>query len=629
MLQIFRDKSQGYLTWIIVLFIAAVFALWGLSDYFTTAGDQSTAIKVNGEKISWRSVDALYERMLRQYEGQVNEKILKEQARLSLAQHTVLVSTLKVLGLRVNDELTAKALVQIPAFQVDGQFSKDHYLKVLAGASYTDADFRQELAQKILLNQLEKGLVSSGFILPGELNTTVALWDQKRDFGYVNISPQHYAEQIKISMEESQKYYEGHKSSFIKPETVNLEYVELSVGDLSKQVPVTLQEAEAFYNEHKAVYNAPERVHARHILIIAPSNNPELDAKAKAKATQALKEITEGKEFSTVATLISEDPGSAGKGGDLGWFMRGQMVPEFEKAAFSLKKPGEVTGLVRSQFGYHLIQLVEHKNEETRTFAEVKALVEEQLKQEKAQRLFVEKNEELAKLAFENAGSLKPISEKLGLKIKETGFFGKTEQQQEGIAENPNVVKVAFTDEIIKKGMNSEPIKLEEGKSIVVHLKKHMPAEQQTFEQVKEKIQKQLVVERSKEKAKEMSESILARLKKGENPVELAKAEKLTWVSKKEVSRKTKEIDATLVSLAFKLPQKEELTAQTFTLPSGEYGVIMITKISPADITKIDPETQKTYRQNLTELSGQLEYALFATQALGEAKVEFARDPRQ
>jgi len=628
MLQILREKAQGLITWFIVLMIATAFAFFGLSDYFTFKG-HSNAAKVNGERISWRTVDGIYERVSRQYGGQADERSLKNQILMGLVQRAALMSRAKVLGFQVGEDQLRELLLQIPAFQIEGQFSKEQYLKVLSQASYSDASFRKELLQDALLGQLEQGLMQSSFILQNELADTVALLDEKRDFGYMLIPARASQKDIKIPLDDLKAYYEDHKVNFIKSEQVVLEYVELSLEQLAKEIKPTKQDALLYYNEHQTLYTTPERVQARHILIAVPAEEDASSSEAaKSKIDSLLNDLKKGADFSKVAAKASEDPASAEKGGDLGWFIRGQMVPEFEKVAFALQKPGDISEPVRTQFGYHLIQLIDHKESQVRPFNEVHNLIEEQIKMEKAQALFAEKAEQFAKMAFEQA-SLTPIAEQFGLAIKETSAFSR--QGGKGISNLPEVIKMAFSNEILEQGRNSEPVKVSENSTAIFRLKKYYPAVQQTFEEVQKDIHDLLVAEREKVELKNLGEELVRQLKNGAKPHELAKQHKLEWVIKNSVVRTPTGKDRNVVAVAFQLPNLEEEGRQVdnikgFMLPSGEYLVLELNKVIPGQLAKIDPETERAYRQGLRDFSGQIEYTSYANQALQEAKVKLSEE---
>lgn len=655
MLQNLHEKSRGLVAWFIILFIAGAFVFFGVTEYFSFGKTQDIAAKVNGEKISWAAVELMYDRLSRQYSNQIDAASLKDQIRMRLVERAALMSNAKNLGFRVNDEQVAKALVQIPAFQENGKFSKELYLKILKEASYTDIGFRHELAHDILLSQLEQGLVISSFTMPLELKKVVALIDQKRDIGYFIIPSKSFEKGITVSEADAKKYYENQKNQFVKPEEISLQYIELSLEDFAKQVSVPEQDAVNYYKEHKESFSAPERVRARHILIDSKKSEAEASKKAKEKADNILAQIKKNpSSFAKLAKENSIDSGSAAKGGDLGWFTRGQMIPEFEKAAFALKRPNEVSQVVETKFGYHIIQLVEHKNAEVRPFAEIKAHIIEQLKREKAQALFAKKAEELAKLAFEQSNTLTPVAEKLGLKLQETPLFSREsamQQQQtqqiaaqskgaaispsKAIESRPEVLNVAFTAALIKEGHNSELIRVSETSSVIIRVKSHVDAKQQSFEEVTKQIQAKLAMQRAREKAKTFGEQLAKRILNKENPQDIAKQEKLQWKTYANVMRmqQSPDLDRTIVLNAFQIPSENVTESKPgvlgLVLPNGEFAVLAVTKLKDGDISKVDTGTLKAYLQGLTEASAQLEFALYARQTLNESKVEMIanKDP--
>jgi peptidyl-prolyl cis-trans isomerase D len=615
-----RDRFKNILTWTILVAIASAFLLFGLSDsLFMGRGDAATAARVNGENISWREVHRYAEILLKQQDQEIEPQQLIEQVRIFLAKRAVLLNAIKGLGFKVTEEQVAKVLSQIPVFQEGGKFSKEKYLEILARRNETDVQFREEMTKNILLEQLGKGLGMSSFSLDNELSSLVALLEQRRNFGYAIISAKKYYPTIQVTKEDLQAYYDAHKGNFVEPETVTVEYVELSLAELARGIKVTENELESFYNEHKETYSAPERVRVRHILV-----------KDEEKAAELVDKIKKGKSFEALAKEHSIDPGSAKQGGDLGWFIRGQMVPEFEKAAFEMAKPNDLTGPIKTPFGFHILQLIDKKEAETKPFSQVKPLVEAQLKHEKSQALFLEKNELLAQLAAEHADSLAPIVEKLGLPVKETKPF--TRQGGTDIASDPNIVKAAFSDEVLKEQKNSQPIKLaEQENNIVLRLKKHTPAIQQTLTAAEPKIKEELLASRALEKVKGIGETLAKRLQEGQAPMELAKEYKLDWISKKQVSRISKELDRTISVLAFQTPHPDasgKPGVKGLSLPNGDYAVVAVTKVIPGDIKKIEEGTLKAYRKNLAELSSQIEYGLYESQILSKAKVQFMQEPK-
>jgi len=636
MLKKMRKNGREVVTWGIVIFLCLAFTLWGVTDYFAGVGADKLAARVNGERIYWTSVDTVYRRMRDQLGGKtLDEHRAKEQLRLMLVQRAALLSNARALGFQVGDQQTAEALLKIPVFQKDGKFSKDRYLDVLSKAAYTDAGFRQELAQDILLGQLEQGVAQSSFSLSTELERLVALLEQKRDFGYVIIPAAQLRSGIQISANEIQGHYQTHQTQFVVPEQVSLEYVALSLEPLAKGVQVSETELNAYYQEHIQSYAAPERIRARHILVAANTGTAE-DAKAEETARSILEKVKNGSDFSALAKEYSIDTGSAEKGGDLGWFTRGQMVPAFEEAAFGLTQPDMLAGPIRTQYGYHVIQLVARKSAETRSFEEVRTLVLEQCQRERAERLFSEKSEELAKLAFEKPDALEPIAEALGLKVQETEFLQKplkevvlNSESENGVETHPAVLTAAFSEAVLKKGLNSEPIQINDHTIVVVHLKKHQPATQQTIEQVEGKIRERLITMHAQQKMRALAETIQHKIKAGGNPQAVAASHQLIWEHKTAVGRKNTDIDRDILTTAFQTLYSEKTRLGNITaLPSGDTLLLVVDRIIPGDSSMLNDNTIKdSYRQGVAEIMAQLEFSLYVSRVLKQAKVQLTELP--
>jgi len=624
MLQVLREKAQGILAWVIVLCIAATFIFFGLGDYFSSGRSSNIAAKVDGESIKWQSVEVLAERFARQYQGQADEKTLQEQALRMLIQRTALLAAAKKQGFRIGEEQVARHLMQIPIFQEKGQFSKEKYLKLLSEAAYSDQNFRHELSQGALVEQWEQGIMKTSFLTLTELKNLVALFDQKRDFGYAVIPFSEYTKGISVPENDINTYYEKHAANFVLPETVAMEYVTLSLDELAKSIQPDKAAIAAFYQEHQSAYTLPERVHVRHILIEARKDDEALDKAAKQKIEAIAKTLKQGGDFAKIAKESSDDPGSAKEGGDLGWFGRGQMVPEFETAAFAMQKKNSISEPIRTQFGYHLIQLVEHQEAKARALADVEPLVEEQLKREKAEALFVVQSEKLTKLALAAKDSLVPLVKQLGLKQQETKAFGRA--GGDGIASNPSVLKAAFS-ELVLKGENSAPLALNDGEIVVLHLKKHTPARQESLSEAKDKIRVLLANQYAQNAVKKMGEKMVQSIRDGEKPVEVAKQQTLNWQQKTNVGRSDANIDRQIVLMAFSLEKAKEAKdsfVRGVMLPNGDYLVIALNAIMPGDWSRLEPEIQNTYRKGLESAMGQWEYSLYMSQTLQGAAITIA-----
>lgn len=624
MLEIFRKKVSGIMTITIISVIVLAFAFLGLGDYFRFGGDSSIAAIVDGKKIPWSRVETVFHRMHKHFGQNTSEQAIKEQVRLALVQRHALLSSASKLGFQINDEHLAETLLQMPAFQNQGKFSKERYFEVLQQASYSDKEFRQELAQDLLIAQLEQGLMQSNFSLSSEVARLLSLAEQKRDFGYFKLEPKNYRSGIKIDPKDIQAYYENNKATFVNPEQVAIDYVTLSLEELAKPISASDQELNHFYEQHKASYTAPEARRVKHILIAVAPNSQE-DEKAKAKITQLLDELKQGADFEKLAQENSMDPGTKDKGGDLGWFTRGQMVPEFEQAAFSMKEVKEFAGPIRTQFGYHVLQLVDKKSEETRPFTAVKNLVKEQFQREKAQILFAENTESMSKLGFEHSDTLEPIAKNLKLKIVSTKLFPRQGGADDAISRNPKILQAAFSEEVLNNKHNSEPVHLDDNTAVIIRVKQHQPTEQQTLTQVEKQIEERLITEKAQKKIQEFADLLAKQLKDKVNPNVLASTHKISWHPKKDMLRNAQDFDQQILSMAFeaKVPSDATPSVNTFMGASGDYIVLAVTKVHDVNHDSVNETVRLSYKKGLSDLLSQLEFNLYANQIFTNVKAEF------
>ncbi len=625
MLQILGDKLKGMVTWTIVLLIAVVFVFLGLNDYFSFS-EQSVIAKVNGQKIMRKTVDTLYERFAAQ-NNTLDAEALKKQVIHMLIRGAALLSEAQALGFETSDEQVVEILLKIPAFQVDGEFSKDHYQKVLAQMAYTDASFRKELAENACLGQFEQGIVQSSFSTPQALQRIVALVEQKRDVGYLQLPAHHYRKTTSINEQEITDFYEKNKQKFISPEAVSLEYVRLSLEPFIKKMVLSAEEVSDYYKEHQSDYTLPERVHARHLLISVPAGqvDPKVEKEAVDRVEGLLKQLKGGADFSALAKRWSDDHGSAKKGGDLGWMTRGQMVPSFEEAAFHLK-PGAYSEAIRTDFGYHIIQVVAHKHSEVRPLAAVAPAITEQLTFQRAQAQFEKTKETLEKLALEqqDTSTLLPIATALELPVEQTALFSMA-GGGEGVIADPMVQKVAFSEAFIKQGFSVHPVLLSDQSILVMRLKQHHSARQQTLAEAQKTVREQVLHEKMQSRLQAFSDSFVKRVQGGENPAVLAKEQGLVWHTKKNVARQ-EGLQNEILSAGFQLSPLEpgeKLKIGKFVFHDGSYGLLVLYKVVPGQWSGLEASAQQAYNRSLTDISGRMDYTATVSHVVGSSTIQW------
>jgi peptidyl-prolyl cis-trans isomerase D len=514
----------------------------------------------------------------------------------------------------------------------------------------SETEYFQDLAQDLLRNQLAEGLSLSTLEIKQDLAYAVQLLEQTRNIGYIVLPLTQYQSAVSnlISAEAIKQYYDTHTSQFVFPEQVALDYIQLSVEGLMSKISVTDQDLKTFYEQNPALFSKPEQVHARHILISALHKENQ-NAKEKAEAVFA--KIKAGEDFGTLAKSLSDDPESAKEGGDLKWFGRGIMVPAFDEAVFGLKKAGDIIGPVHTDYGYHIIQLIDRKDAEKRSFEDSKALITEHYRKTKAEALFASTKAQWEKLMREHPSDLKPIADALGLTVETTALFGRQAKNDTdtGIITHSEVRKAAFSGQVMVNGKNSELLALNEGSEVpdkywvMIHLNQHQPAKQQTLEEATPAIRTKLIEKQAMEKAKEVADVLVLNLKESAASEQNAETQKilselsnqhqLKWITRNNLTRENQELDLPIIMNAFKLagpnPKTGKLNATAFALPNGDCVALTVTKVTLGDVEKLDRGTKAALQKKISAMNHQIEYDLYVRDILSKAKVKFFEMPNE
>lgn len=596
MLEFIRNRAQGFFAWLIVGGIIITFALFGINQYLSGGGDTSVA-KVNGEGISQARLEQAYyqqrQRLEEMFGGKLpamfSEKMIKQQVLSQLVAQEVKVQAAWDNGMRVSDEQLASIIRSIDAFKEDGKFSQSKYEQLLRNQNMTPGIFESRVRRDILSNQFESGYRHTAFVTKAETDNLLRLQKQKRTVGYLQVAIAPFIKAAEVSDEEVQDYYNNNQQRFMQPEQVKVDYLELNVSDLMETIDVKDEMLRARYESQKINYTTPEERKASHILIRVKKDAPkEKDEAAKKTAEELLKRIRSGEDFAELAKKASNDPGSASKGGDLGFFGKGAMVPAFEDAAFKMKK-GEVSDLVRSPFGYHIIKLTDIRGGEVQPFAKVKEKIRKEIQTERADQRFYDMADQLANLTYEHPESLQAASEELGLPIKTTGYF--TRRGGTGIASKPKVTEAAFSDEVLKRNNNSETIELGRNHLLVLRINDHQPEHLRPLEEVRDSVVSSIKNDKAQEEAEKLSSSLQEKVQSGESPESLATADWTTWHEPKSVTRDDSSINETIVSRAFTMPAPAEgaVSSDTASLRTGDQAVVVLYQVTdgnPAEATE-------------------------------------------
>jgi peptidyl-prolyl cis-trans isomerase D len=519
--------------------ITLPFAFWGIDSYVGNFGAGSDLANVGDTKISYPQFEqALRERQERMRRT-MGEAFRSEMMNLPQVRQSVLDGLIdqRLLWLEVADKrlvITDQALqnfiANAPAWQENGVFSKSLYEAMLRAQGLSPAQFEARLRQDMALQQLLGTVGASAFVSATQAGAMLRIQAEERKFGEFRIAASQFAKTVKIEPERAQKFYDGNKSRFEVPEQVQAEYVVLSLDALLSQVAVSDAEIKSWYDGHRDRYVLPEERRASHILI------PFGDDKEKARnqAEEVLEEVQKNpSRFANLAKRHSRDPGSAEKGGDLGFFRSGAMVKPFDDAVFS-QKEGEIFGLVETNFGYHILVVTGIREEKPQPLEEARSAIEDELKRQTAARQFAEAAETFNNTVYEQSDSLQPVADRFNLKIERTDWVPKNPGPQVrealGLLNNDKVLSQLFSEDALKNERNTEAVEVAPNTLLAARVAEHVAATMRPFEAVKDEIEKILVNEEAMKQAADTGEARLAELREG-------KEDNLAWSAMQSVSR--------------------------------------------------------------------------------------------
>ena len=538
MLDAMRKLTTGWVAKLILGLITIPFALFGIDSYLNQAGGNVAVAKVGSDKISVQeysnAIETVRNRM--QSEGQkVDSAMLetpafKQSVLDGLITRRLVNAEIHRANFKISDRQLSEHILAMPEFQDNGKFSEDLYQKTLVQNKLTATKFENSIRGDLVTQQARDGLARLVFVPKSVAALSLQLAHQKRDLSTAEIKTAAFLPQVKVTPEQVKAYYELHKDKLKVPEQVKVEFALLSAASLVAQMKVTDEEVKAFYDENSAKFQGDEQRQASHVLIGFGVGAKEAEkAAAKDKILGILDQIKKNpKRFEELATKFSQDPGSATKGGDLGSFGRGAMVKPFEDAVFGMKV-GQVSDVVESEFGYHIIRL-DGISGASSSYESMKPQIKGELSWQKAQAKYAELTEEFSNAVYEQSGSLQPAAKKFNLQLQTSAWLSREDGAK--FFKNEKLMAMVFSDEVLKEKRNTEAVEVSPNNLVSARVLEYKAAAPRTFDEVKSGIEAVLKLEQAVKLAKEKGDTILAKLNAGETMKELE------WTSPVTVSRK-------------------------------------------------------------------------------------------
>lgn len=576
--------------------ITLPFAFFGVDSLVNSSGAGNSMASVGGSKITAQQ----FEQALRDRQEQMRQALGANFKPEMLNAPDVRLRILNALidqrlfqleteknRLVAGDHALRDVISKIPALQENGKFSMERYESALRAQGMSQPQFEAKLRQDLTLQQLIGAVGDAAFVSDSQAEAMLRLQSEERQFSEFKVAAAQFADKVKIDPATVQKYYEDNKAQFAVAEQVKAEYLVLSHEALLKQVAVGESDVKAWYDGHKDSFQQAEERRASHILIMA-NGDAAAKQKAKVEAEVVLKEVQQAPaKFAELAKQYSQDPGSAKKGGDLGFFARGMMVKPFEEAVFK-QKEGEISGLVESDFGFHIIKLTGIKPGKVRPLEDVRAEIEGELKRQAAARKFAEAAESFSNMVYEQSDSLKPVAEQFKLKIQSSGWIQKDPSPQVlatlGELANEKVLASLFSPEAIKDKRNTEAVEIAPNTLLAARVVEHVPAATKAFDSVKADIEKLLRAKEMAALAKKSGEEKLAGLKG-------SGGDALAWATSRTLSRmQSRQLPPVVMRAVFKA-DVQKLPAYVGVELGGDYLLYKIGKVSTPE--KLDPDMRK------------------------------------
>lgn len=525
----FIRNHNRIMFFMIALLIIPSFVFFGIEGYRQSDGAGNvTVARVDGQKITRTEWDAAHRRLSEQMRrqmpgadaGSFDSPAVKREALEGLVRERVLFAAANRAHFAVSDDRLQRELMAVPQLAAlrgpDGRMDVPAYKALIEAQGLTTDGFEANVRQDLMLRQVLEGM--SGSVPPTAVASRYALDAllQQREVHVLRFDTKDQMAGVNPSEAELTAYYRAHEAQFRMPEQAKIDYVVLDLDALKAGTSVSEDDLRKYYNENISRYSVAEERRASHVLVKAPKDAPAAErALAKAKAKALLDQLRQNPaSFADVARKNSDDSGSAARGGDLDFFNRGAMVKPFEDAAFAMK-PGEISDLVESDFGYHIIRLDAVRGGDKKPFETVRAEIDDEVKKQLAQKHYAEAAEQFTNIVYEQPDSLQPVVEKLKLKKLTATVQRVPAPGAQGALASEKLLQAIFGGDALKNKRNTDAVEIGPNQMAAAHVTQYLPARVQTLAEVLPQVRERVVAEQAATRAKKSGEAKLAELRAG------------------------------------------------------------------------------------------------------------------
>lgn len=604
MLQAFRTHKR-WMMFIAMIFIIPSFVVTGIYSYNRMSDSENDLATVGDTSITMMDFDNAKRQYLDNFRRQMGQSFKPNMLDTAEARASILAALIsdRAISLEIASEYmnvgeadAINLVKQAPAFQRDGKFSTEAYQQFLNSMGKSDEQFvlelRRDLTRQMLLSAVSQTTQASNTVA----QRIHDLLTEERTIRTFEIKPTAFLKSVSVTDAEAQSYYDQNKSLFAVPESVDIEYVVLS-PESYKNIKASEDDIKTFYEQNLQRFSTPEERRASHILIAV--NNEKTDADAKKEADEIYKQLqADPSKFAQLAKSKSADPGSARQGGDLGFFQKGMMVPEFDNAVFSGKK-GDSVAPVKTQFGYHIIKIVDVKAAQAKPLKEVRGEIEALYQQQAAIRAFAEDAENFSNMVYEQSESLQPVAERFGLKIQ---TVKNVTRDFEDPLINPNVIEALYGFDVLEDKRNSNAIEVASNTLLSARVTAHHKQTVKTFDEVKGDIVATLKNQKATEAARAQGSADIAKLLD-------KKSASAKFGDKTVISRERPGAYAYEVVTAALRPEANKLP--TYTGVQTQDGSYFVIEVQSSKKIEASPEQLAMRKAELAQLYSNPEQAAF------------------
>ncbi len=604
MLNILRKRAQSIVIQVVVLVIAIVFVFWGVGS--NLGNKRNSLATVNGEEISFNDYQKIYDSTIDNYRVQFGGSIpqgflealgLKQQVLNQLVQAAVFRQSGREMGITVSKVATQDEIKKMEVFQTNGQFDLNLYQNVLSQNRMNPKSFEASLRNDLLTKRVSESIRGFSAVTDSEVQSRIDFNNEEIKLAYAEVKSADFLDKVEIQEPELARWYEENKNNYLSEPQIRLKYLYFGFDDNLDQIEIDENALRSRYETQMDRYNIPEQRQARHILFkVEETDDVQVREDKKKKADEVLLLAQQGDDFTELAKKYSEGPSGPG-GGDLGFFGRGAMVPTFDEAVFQLQ-PGEISGIVETQFGYHIIKLEEVREGQTRSYDEVKEEIADAIRQDDVKKFTFNR----ATRAYEDiirSGSLEKYKTQSEGIVQETDYFSQKTPPGPPVSE-PQLLQKAFS---LKKGELSSLIETDSGYAILFMDDIRDP-EVREFDAVREKVVEHYTQVKSVDLAREKAEQLLKDSQENKGLAQAAGDSAVLQKSdfiRRSAASTGKELPAQIIQKAFELSLQKPLPEEPFVQGDSFFVYELLEKRNGEEA--LDDSQKEQLREQLASAS--------------------------